>query len=112
VSDRLTTLAFEFEEAIQTILKKQEMRGERVVNHIRLVFSVVGLLGMSVAWSVNTTMANLIFTIQGLCWLVYCLALYVFLFTSTKRYWSGLKFVTITLDLVLVASTALATAVN
>lgn len=76
--ERLTTLSFEFQEAIQTILRQQEIKGERLVNHIRLVFSLVGLLALIPGWSNNTTLANLIFTILGLCWLVYSLALYVY----------------------------------
>lgn len=95
-----------------SILQKQEMRGERLVNHFRLAFCLMGLAAMVPAWPNNTATANLVFLILGLCWLVYCLVLYIGLLVFRDRYWPWLKFVTVTLDLTLQAGTALAAGVN
>ncbi len=110
--DRKTAFSLETKAAVESILQKQEKRGERLVNHFRLAFCLMGLLAMVPAWPNNTATANLVFLVLGLSWLVYCLALYIMLMVYRDRYWPWLKFVTVTLDLVLQAGTALAAGVN
>jgi class 3 adenylate cyclase len=111
-SERPTAFSIVHQAAVTNNLQRQEMRGERLVNHIRLVFSIIGLVGMVPSWQYNTTLANLIFIIQGLFWLVYCLILYLYLALVRDGYRPWLKYATITLDLLLMASVAAATAVN
>lgn len=97
---------------IREILNAQEMRGEKLVNHFRLGYSVLGLGLLASAWEINRPAASVAFLVQGLAWAVYALVLYGLLRWLRGRYVPWLKYVTITLDLLLCASTAIPTALN
>ncbi|MCC6556241.1 MAG: adenylate/guanylate cyclase domain-containing protein [Polyangiaceae bacterium] len=94
------------------ILQAQEMKGERIVNHIRLCFTLLSLLMLAQAWSVNTSRASWIFAIQLGSWLVYSLALYGFFWARPNAYAGWLKYVSIFVDLGLLTLSAAAMAKN
>lgn len=94
------------------ILKAQEMRGEKMVNHFRFAYSLLGLGLLASVHGVNQPAANLVYLWQGLSWLVYSLTLYLVLGRLAGRHLGWLKYVTVTLDILLSASTILASAAN
>ena len=98
--------------AILSILQAQEMKGERLVNHIRLGFALLGLFGLFGAWPVNTEAANLVFALQGIGWVIYAGLVYLVLRLVGDRYLGWLKYVTISLDLSLLSLSSLAVSVN
>ncbi len=106
------TVASELELRVERALQAEEMRAERRVNWIRLAFAVLGLLGLLAALHVNTTEANEVFAVQGLGWLLYGLGLLAYFRARGEAYVWWLKYLTITLDLVLLSLTALASHVN
>lgn len=97
---------------IERIMQAQEMKAERRVNLVRFAFSIFGLTGMLWVWSANTRLANEIFVIQGLLWLVYSGVTFLSMRALKGRYVWWLKYLTISLDLVLLSLTALASHVN
>ena len=94
------------------ILQVQQMRGERLVNHIRLVFTLLSAVMLAGAWEVNTPAANRIFVIQLVSWLSYSLLLYAFFRLRPDTHARWLKYVSITVDLGLVTLAAAAMARN
>lgn len=97
---------------IARILEAQEMKGERIVNHIRLSFTLISLVMLAFAWKVNTPIASLIFAAQLGSWLLYSLGLYVFFSLRPTAYAQWLKYVSIFVDLALLTLTAAASANN
>lgn len=97
---------------ITAILQAQQMKGEQWVNHIRLGFSLLGLLGLLFAYKVNTLEANLVYLVQGCGWLLYSGILQIYLRRRGDRYLPWLTFLTVTLDLCLLSLVAIASAVN
>ncbi|MGK4006629.1 adenylate/guanylate cyclase domain-containing protein [Sorangium sp. So ce1036] len=97
---------------IVRILHAQEMRGERIVNHIRFAFALLSVYTFAHVWTVNTPAANTIFAVQIGGYLVYSLLLYAFFRLRPGAYVGWLKYVSIFVDLALLTLTALATARN
>lgn len=97
---------------IVQILHAQEMRGERIVNHIRFAFALISACTFAHVWTVNTPAANRIFAIQIGGYFVYSLLLYAFFRLRPGVYVGWLKYVSIFVDLALLTLTALATARN
>ncbi|MCB9744450.1 MAG: adenylate/guanylate cyclase domain-containing protein [Alphaproteobacteria bacterium] len=102
---------------LQRILEVQEMRGEWLVNRIRLVYSLmaVGLLGS--VMPINTHEANLIFGVQVSAWLTFALIWEFVRWRITQthgadHYVPALKYVSITVDLGLLTLGAAANSVN
>ena len=103
----------EFAPALAKILHVQEMNGERVVNHVRLVFVLLGFAMLFGFWDINTREANLIFAVQGLVWLGYTLGLYGwFRARGEDTYAPHLKYISITVDLTVLTLSALANGAN
>jgi adenylate cyclase len=97
---------------IARILEAQEMKGERIVNHIRMSYTLISGLMLAFAWQVNAPFARMVFAIQLGAWLLYSLGLYVFFRLHPTAYSRWLKYVSIFVDLGLVTLTALASANN
>lgn len=97
---------------IERIMQAQEMKAERRVNVVRFVFSIFGLAGMFLVWQANTRLANEIFVVLGLIWLLYSGVIFVYLRMLKERCVWWLKYLTISLDLSLLSMTALASHVN
>ncbi len=84
---------------VTRILQQQEMRGERLVNHIRGGFFMLSLATLATTYQANTADANTLFTFQIGLALTYTALLYAFFFFSKGRYAGWLKYVSITVDL-------------
>lgn len=97
---------------IARILEAQEMRGERIVNHIRMSFTLLSILMLISAWGVNTPTASRVFAVQLGSWLIYSLGLYAFFRYRPAAYVGWLKYVSIFVDLSLVTLAAAAMARN
>lgn len=97
---------------ILRILQAQEMRGELLVNHIRLGFTLLNALMLANAWEVNTQAANRLFVVQLVAWFIYCLVLYAFFKLRPSKYAGWLKYVSIFVDLALLTLAAPAMARN
>lgn len=97
---------------VARILQAQEMKGERIVNHVRLGFTLLSLLMLAQAWTVNTPVASWIFAIQLGAWLAYSLALYGLFRIRPDAYAGWLKYVSIFVDLGLLTLSAAAMAKN
>lgn len=97
---------------IARILEAEEMKGERIVNHIRLGFTVLNLLMFSQAFAVNTPAANFLFEVQLGAWLLYSAALYLFFWRRPGVYAGWLKYVSIFVDIALLTLAAPAMAEN
>ena len=97
---------------IVRILEAQEMKGERIVNHIRLGFALLGFLILPTAWEVNTPLTNRIFAAQLGAWLLYALVLYAFFYLRPEAYVGWLKYLSIFIDLALVTLAAAGNANN
>ena len=97
---------------ITRIIEAQEMKGERIVNHIRLSFSLISLLMLISAWNVNTAITNQIFAVELGSWLLYSLGLRVFFRFRPDTYVGWLKYVSIFVDLGLLTLSAAAMAQN
>jgi class 3 adenylate cyclase len=93
---------------LQAILNAAEMRGERIVNHVRFGFTVLSLAMLAGVWDINTPAANTIFAIQLGAWLTYSVALYVWFHLRRDRYVRLLKYLSITVDLGLLVLSAAA----
>jgi serine/threonine protein kinase len=97
---------------IRSILNAHEMAGERLVNHIRLGFSVAYLASMAIVWPINTLPANLCFTATMVLWVLFSVSYHRVLRACRGRYVPALKYVSIAVDTALVASMAVATHYN
>jgi len=97
---------------LQAILNAAEMRGERIVNHVRLGFTLLSLAMLAGVWEINTPAANMYFIIQVVVWLAYSLALYVWFHFRRDQYVRLLKYLSITFDLGILALSAPAMARN
>lgn len=97
---------------IQEILRGSEMSGERSVAHVRTLFVAVFSAAMLALWSNNTPLANVCFAGTMGLWCVYTAFAYVILYVRRGQYLPWLKYVSITVDLGLVASTAVGTHYN
>ncbi|XYI00547.1 adenylate/guanylate cyclase domain-containing protein [Sorangium sp. So ce1128] len=93
-------------------LQAQEMRGEQIVNHVRIVFAVLSLLTLVHVHEINTPGANQIFALQVGVYLAVSVALYAFFRLRHNAYVGWLKYLTIFADLAVLTLTALATARN
>jgi class 3 adenylate cyclase len=91
---------------IERILQAQEMKGERIVNHIRLAFTLLSIAMLLSVWEVNTPIANRVFAIQLGSWFVYSLILYGFFRLRPGAYAGWLKYVSIFVDLGLMTLSA------
>ena len=94
------------------ILRTQEMRGERIVNHIRAAFAGLSALMLAGAWSINTPAASLIFAVQVAVWLAFAGGLYLFFQRRPTAYVWWIKYVAITVDLGLLTLSAFGAARN
>jgi class 3 adenylate cyclase len=81
------------------ILHEQEMRGERLVNHIRLGFYLLSTAALVANFPANTDAANQAFVVQIGLALTYTALLYAWFAVTKGRYAPRLKYVSITLDL-------------
>ncbi len=97
---------------IDALLRVQEMRGERWVNIIRLIFALAGLGMLGAAWDLNTSAANLGFLAQGLVMLAYCGVVYLLMWLRKDAYIGWLKHLSIVVDLAVVHSSFFITASN
>lgn len=99
-------------ERVATILRAQEMAGERLVNRIRLVYGLLGL-GMALAAAeINTPEANRIFLLQGALLVGLCLVLFGVFRAVGDRYLPLVKYATIAFDIAIVHLSVLAAARN
>ena len=83
------------------ILHAQEMRGERLINHVRAGFFTLSLLTLLGTFGANTAEANTAFTIQIGSALAYAGIVYLWFWRNPGRYEPWLKYVSITIDLLL-----------
>jgi class 3 adenylate cyclase len=97
---------------IERILHEAEMKGERQVNLVRAGFWVLGLLNLLAVQGVNTVEANQGFLVQITLALAASAGLHVYLRKVGNRYVPSLKYLTITLDLVLLHATVLPMSFN
>ncbi len=83
---------------IRSILEKQEMAGERLVNYVRAVFALMSFSAMLfLSPDAQTERANRFFTIELASWLVYA-SLVFFVLRRRDRYYRWLKYLSITID--------------
>ena len=94
------------------ILHAQEMRGERLINHVRAGFFTLSLLTLLGTFGANTAEANTAFTIQIGSALAYAGIVYLWFWRNPGRYEPWLKYVSITIDLLLLHMAAVIMAVN
>lgn len=94
------------------ILHAQEMKGERLVNHIRLVFVTLSILMTAGVWQINQPAANTLFAIQLGAWLAFSVGMYLYFRVRGATYTPWLKFVSIAVDLGLLAFSAVAMSHN
>ena len=97
---------------VTAILHQQEMRGERLVNHIRAGFFSLSMLTLVGSFSANTPDANAAFAIQIGAALTYAALLYLWFWRNPDRYARSLKYISITVDLALLHMAAIIMAVN
>ncbi len=97
---------------VESLLRAQEMAGERLTNRIRFVYGSLGLLMAVAAADINTAAANRVFMLQGALLLSVCALLFLFFRNNPDRYVPWLKFVTITFDIGFVHLAALACDAN
>ena len=97
---------------VTAILHEQEMRGERLVNHIRAGFFALSMLTLLGTFNANTADANAAFVFQIGAALTYAAVLYVWFWRNPDRYAASLKYVSITVDLALLHMAAFIMAVN
>ena len=97
---------------VTAILHEQEMRGERLVNHIRAGFFSLSMLTLVGTFNANTPDANAAFVVQIGLALAYSAAVYLWFWRNKGRYAPWLKYVSITVDLVLLHMAAFIMAVN
>ena len=97
---------------VDALLRVQEMRGERWVNVIRLIFALAGLGMLAAAWDLNTSAANLGFLAQGLVMLAYCGVVYLLMRLRRDAYIGWLNHLSIVVDLAVVHSSFFITASN
>jgi len=83
---------------VQLILQRQEMRGERLVNYVRGVFSAFSLAMMFVQSDAQTPEALHVFRLVLGCWLAYSVIVWAILRKSDK-YLRWLKYLSITVDI-------------
>ena len=88
------------------ILHAQEMRGERIVNNIRLAFVLLSAMMVAGVWEINTDSANYVFVVQLSLWMVFTLAMYLYFRLFPDSYAPRLKYVSTTIDLVLLGGGA------
>ncbi|WP_437591900.1 adenylate/guanylate cyclase domain-containing protein [Sorangium sp. So ce1000] len=93
-------------------LQAQEMRGEQIVNHVRMAFAVLSLLTLVHVSEINKPGANQIFALQVGVYFAVSIALYAFFRLRPGVYVGWLKYLTIFADLAVLTLTALATARN
>lgn len=84
---------------VTRILHDQEMRGERLVNHIRLGFYLLSLATLASTYTANTPGANTAFAAQLGLALTYTALLYAWFHLTKGRYAPWLKYVSVTVDL-------------
>lgn len=106
------TVASELELRVAEALQAEEMRAEKRANWVRLGFAVLGLVGLPGVLDVNTDAANLTYAILGSAWLVHALAVLLYLRLRGQVYVWWLKYLTITLDLVLLSLMSVASYLN
>ncbi len=97
---------------IQEILQSSEMAGERTVAHVRTLFVLTFTVAMIVLWSNNTPLANVCFASSMGLWCIYAACVYVILLWKRGHHLPWLKYLSITVDIGLVASTAVGTYFN
>ncbi len=97
---------------IQEILRASEMSGERTVAHVRALFVAVFTAAMITLWPNNTPLANVCFAASMGLWCVYVAFAYAILHVTRGRHLPWLKYLSITVDLGMVASTAVGTHFN
>jgi adenylate cyclase len=83
---------------IQTILQNQEMRGERLVNYVRAVFSAFSFTLMFVSSDSQEPAALLVFRIALGAWFGYSVLVWLLL-RRGDRYFQWLKYLSITADI-------------
>jgi len=92
-------------------LEAEQASGERLVSYCRVAFGMLALVTVSSAWTAQTRAADLIFAaVSGLFIAHGALALLYLRKVPTP--WRGLKYVTITLDLLCLFSSLVASSLN
>jgi len=97
---------------LESILRTQEMRGERVVNHIRMGFYLLSAMTLAGIYQVNTPIASQLFVVQIGSGLLYSLCLYFWFRSRGNEYAPWLKYLSITVDITLLQFSAIAVSVN
>jgi len=97
---------------LERILRTQEMRGERVVNHIRLGFYLLSAMTLAGIYQVNTPIASQLFVVQIGSGLLYSICLYMWFRNRGDTYAPWLKYLSITVDITLLQFSAIAVSVN
>jgi class 3 adenylate cyclase len=97
---------------VAQILQAQEMKGERMVNHIRMGFTLISCVMQAAVWNVNTPEANRIFALELGIWFSFSLLMYGFFRLRPGLYVGWLKYVSITVDLAVLTLGAAGTARN
>ncbi len=83
---------------IRIILQNQEMRGERLVNYVRAVFSAFSLGMMFVSSEAQAPAALLVFRLVLSAWFIYSVVVWLLL-RQGHRYHQWLKYLSITVDI-------------
>lgn len=99
--DRIKARFFKRErlsDEIRSILEKQEMAAERLVNYVRAVFAPMSLSAVILSADIATATATRIFTWQLSVWIAYAAATFYVLQRRDRYYW-WLKFLSITVDI-------------
>lgn len=97
---------------LEAIREREEMKGERVVNRVRIGFCLLSLGMLVGVYGINTPEANAAYTVQVAVWLAYAAGLLVFLRRTEGRYFGWLKYVSITVDIGLLSLSAVGSALN
>lgn len=97
---------------IRKILQVQEMRGERLVNHVRAVITLLSLGMLAAATEINTPAANRALASQGVAFLVYTVLIYGVLYLRPNSYYPTLKYQSIFFDLTCLHFTFVAMSLN
>lgn len=112
ITERLKTRE-RLTDEIRAILEKQEMAAERQVNYVRAAFSAFSLSALAfVSPDTQTPTATKIYAIQLGTWLLYACVLAVFLKRRKDNYYKHLKYLSITVDIILVQLGALGSLFN
>ena len=96
---------------IEPLLRRQELSGERLVNHIRAAFALLSLLVLLGGYPLNTAATNAVLAAQLCAWGGYCAAVYLFLRSARGRARAPwLKYLSVTVDSLVIGFTYVAKA--